>query len=65
MTPLPVNPIVVVRISIDGIVEDVATNVSPDLKVVFTLDKEWFEAEAANKPFSTTRPVEGVNLTVL
>lgn len=58
MTPLTENPTVVVRVSPDGKLVDVASNVSQDLKVVIVGSATAYADEAANKPFDTTRPVQ-------
>ena len=57
MTPLTTNPTAVVLTDNDGKVLATATNVAPDLNLIVTRDLAVFKAEAANKPFDTTRPV--------
>lgn len=58
MTPLTVNPSVVVLVDPSGKPIATATNVAPDLEVIITNDRGEYEQEAANKPFDTTRPVQ-------
>jgi hypothetical protein len=54
MTPLPVNPTVVILINEDGLLKRVATNVDAETKVVVTTDATEFETEALGKPFNFT-----------
>jgi hypothetical protein len=54
MTPLPVNPTVVVLTDENNVVIRIATNVDLETKVVVTNSKETFEAEALGKPFNFT-----------
>ena len=53
MTPLPVNPRVVVLVSPNGVVK-VASNIAPlpELDVVVTNNPAIFEQEALGKPFN-------------
>ena len=56
MYPLPINPTVVLQVSKDGkIVVRSASNIDPELKVVLVDNEYDFKAEAANKPFDSTR----------
>jgi hypothetical protein len=61
MTPLPVNPTVVILLNknANGLVEAVATNVAPDLTVKVVTTAVDYNNEACNKPFDSTRPVSG------
>ena len=55
MIPLTEKPSVVILTDPQGKVIASATNVAPDLDVVFTNDRAIYEQEAANKPFDSTR----------
>ena len=56
MTPLPVNPVVVVQIGPDsGKVVAVATNVAQDLKVVVVENDADFNEQALGKTFNSDR----------
>ena len=56
MTPLTVNPSVVVLLNPEGTgIKAVATNVASDLNVIVTRDEAEFKDEALNKPFDSTR----------
>lgn len=61
MTPLTVNPTVVILVNKPAngvkVVKAIATNVAPDLQVVLVDNEADYKAEACNKPFDTTRPV--------
>ena len=57
---MPENPTVALRLDQQGRVTAIASNLSPDLTVVITRDNDTFKAEAANKPFDTTRPPQPV-----
>lgn len=59
MTPLTVNPSVVILIDGDGNVRATASNVSSDLNVIVTGYRRTFDDESANKPFNSLRPVAG------
>lgn len=58
MTPLPVNPKVVVLVDGDNIPVKVASNIAPlpELDVVVTRDPAAFEQEALGKTFNQTCP---------
>ncbi len=52
MTPLTENPTVALLVK-EGKVIASATNVAPDLNIVYTESETAFNDEAANKPFVT------------
>lgn len=56
MTPIPVNPSVVVYF--DAVVGFVAaaSNIAPDLEVVVVDNANDYEALVANKPFDSSKP---------
>jgi len=54
MTPLPVNPNVLILVDKEGKVLEAATNVAPDLKVTVTSDLAVFNEEAKGKTFRQT-----------
>jgi uncharacterized protein YuzE len=56
MTPLTVNPTVVVLIDENGNVIAMATNVASDLTVIATDNRNKFDDEAKNKPFVEILP---------
>lgn len=51
MIPLPENPTVVIRCGFNGSILAVASNISPDLKVMVAYSEEDFDLAAANKSF--------------
>jgi hypothetical protein len=51
MTPLPDNPIIVLRVTKDGSVEDNRNNIGNDLKIVVVWDKTTFAEESAGVPY--------------
>lgn len=53
MTPLTVNPNVLVLVNPEGKIEAVATNVAPDLAVTVITDPSDWRKTAANLPFRT------------
>lgn len=55
MTPMPVNPTVVVKLNAEGKVEAVASNIAPvpELEVVVTSDPEVYRDAALGKPFNS------------
>ena len=55
MTPLPTNPTVVILINknAEGLIEAVATNVSPELNVKVVTTLIDYNNEALGKPFNT------------
>lgn len=55
MTPLTVNPTVVVLVDDKGNVTGISSNVAPDLKVQVVKTGVDFLNESKNKPFVTTR----------
>lgn len=65
MTPLPVNPIVVLLTDAKGAVRAAATNVAPDLKVVTTTDPEIYRERALGVTFNTANEVTGKNLDLV
>jgi hypothetical protein len=56
MTPLTVDPTVVILTDAQGKPISIATNVASDLKVITTMDITEFEEEAAGRPFRTLIP---------
>lgn len=56
MTPLTVNPTVVLAVDGKGRVTGVATNVAADLEIVVATDDAAFKDEASNKPFRSDVP---------
>lgn len=57
MTPMPVNPVVVVQIE-NGRVINTASNIGNDLTVVAVDNATAFNTEAAGKPFNSTLPIQ-------
>lgn len=57
MTPLTVNPSVVILIDGNGNVRATASNISSDLNVIVTGYRRTFKDAAGNKPFNSLRPV--------
>jgi len=57
MTPMPINPTVVIRLSRNGEkITAIASNLDPELKVVLTSEDEGeFESESAGLPFDSER----------
>ncbi len=55
---VPNNPNAVALLGTKGEILAVAQNVAPDFQLKLVTDRAEFEAEAANKPFDTTRPVQ-------
>lgn len=70
MTPLTVNPTVLILMDHQGNVLKTATNIAPDLKIEITYRESVFNEESGNKPFVhevNTRPenpVKGPFFTV-
>lgn len=57
MTPMPVNPIVVLLVNESGTVLNDRNNIGNDLKVVTTHSQAEFDAAGAGVPYSGTNPV--------
>lgn len=55
---IPNNPNSVVLLDPQGNQIAEANNIAPDFQVKIVCDRAEFEAEAANKPFDSTRPVQ-------
>ncbi len=51
MTPLTVNPSVVVLLNPEGKVEATATNISPEIEVIVTNSPAEFREASLGKPF--------------
>ena len=60
MIPLPVGPNAVALVNGQYEVIAVASNISQDFTVKIVTNAASFKAEAANKTFDTTRPVQPV-----
>lgn len=58
MTPLTVDPTVVVLVNENKEVIGIASNIAPDVKVLVTRNREKFDRAAANKPFVAVEPVQ-------
>ncbi len=53
MTPMPVNPIIVVQVDpMTGVVIDNRNNIGNDLRIVVTESKEAFDREALGVPYA-------------
>lgn len=57
-TFIPNNPNAVALLGTKGELLEVAQNIAPDFELKLVTDRGEFEAEAANKPFDTSRPHE-------
>ena len=57
-TFVPNNPNAVALLGTKGELLEVAQNIAPDFELKLVTDRGEFEAEAANKPFDTSRPHE-------
>lgn len=56
MTPLPLNPTVVVLLDNDGLVSKVASNISDDVTLMVTSNSTEYEELRKGKPFEQTTP---------
>ena len=55
---IPQDPNAVILLDPQGKVIASANNIDPEFRFKVVRDRAEFEAEAANKPFDTTRPVQ-------
>lgn len=59
MTPMPVNPKIVLSINVDGLIEANANNIGNDLEIVMTFGKTEFEEAARGIPYKGTAVLVG------
>ena len=62
MTPLPTNPNAVILVDTENKIVATASNISEDFIVKVVTERSAFVAEAANKPFDSTRPPQPVQV---
>lgn len=58
MTPMPVNPVVVVQRDINGNIVGFSSNIGNDLNVVLVSNDTDFNRESLGKPFNSKVPVQ-------